>query len=782
LARSPVTARRKKKAPVDAAVEPAVPSVAGHEVLRRVLLVLAIALIVARPLVLGEDPGQLAPFTDPWGLVLGLLWLVAALGWAVWRLWSGDGSWRGGILEGGLLAVAGAMFLSAGLAAHYQHPAWLIAWEWLILLLAFSVVRQLAVSPVEQRGLLAAVLATGVCVGTHAVYQNFVDLPRNRELAANPEKLREELATLHDLHFEADSPALQAWIERMQMDNVFASFAHPNSLASYLTLLLPAYLGVLFVCWRAARPTWHVLLLGACTLTVAAGLWLTHSRGAFFALFLVAAAVLALRWRTLPLKVGGLLLAALAGLAGLVYLGQRLGPGKVVAGQSLGLRFDYWKAAWAMIRDHPWLGVGPGNFGRHYPQYMLPTVTEKITDPHNFAIELWATGGVIALVGMLVALAAFFRQTVPSAKKAAKKGSGVFSPAAGEKTPDPFFAADPVTQETRIHWEYYLGGMAGLLLAFWLRTSELSPDEIIGEGVLAGIRSLIWFAAFALFFQVAWSGPSLVLALTAGVAACLLNLTVSGGIAAPSVAGPLWVVAALALNAALPDAQAAGWPLRERIALFLPLPVLACVGLVYVLIVFTPVAGTANSLESARNERHQLHESIKAGKGQPLPLIASIGHHLQRAREADPYDITPQMQSAEWFLELAERNHNARQSEEAVKFLARAHELDPIGVDPERMEFELRLRLAEQFEERRKENLTEAAALIDRIVARDPTLAAQLHFRLAAAYFQVKDRTELVHQAELALKQDAEAPGPAYRLPGRQLEKLKEWLRPPPPG
>jgi tetratricopeptide (TPR) repeat protein len=385
-------------------------------------------------------------------------------------------------------------------------------------------------------------------------------------------------------------------------------------------------------------------------------------------------------------------------------------------------------------------------------------------------------------VALLVALAAYFRQTVPFAKM----GSGVFSPAAAQKTPDPFFATDPVVQEGRLHWEFYLGGMAGLLLAFWLRTSDLSPDEIIGEGVHAAIRALIWFAAFALFFQVAWSGPTLVLALTAGVTSCLLNLTVSGGIAAPAVAQPLWIVAALALNAALPDAQAAGWPLRERLALFLPLPVVACVGLVFILVVFVPVAGAAKSLELARSRRYQLHENLKAKKEdkETAQLKAAISQHLQDARQTDPYDTTPLVQSAQWYVELGEINHNAKLGEklgeEAVKFLDAAHKLDPIGVEPQRLAFELHLRLAEQFEEHRKENLTAAAALIDPLVDHDPTLAASLHFRLAAAYFQVKEHEEGKEQARLALQQDAEAPGPAYRLPGPQLEKLRGWLRPPP--
>ncbi|HTU93139.1 MAG TPA: hypothetical protein VMF69_23875, partial [Gemmataceae bacterium] len=55
--------------------------------LRRLLLVLATALIVARPLVIGEDAGLSSNLADPWGMVLTLLWLLAAAGWAAWRFW-----------------------------------------------------------------------------------------------------------------------------------------------------------------------------------------------------------------------------------------------------------------------------------------------------------------------------------------------------------------------------------------------------------------------------------------------------------------------------------------------------------------------------------------------------------------------------------------------------------------------------------------------------------------------------------------------------------------------
>jgi hypothetical protein len=266
------------------------------------------------------------------------------------------------------------------------------------------------------------------------------------------------------------------------------------------------------------------------------------------------------------------------------------------------------------------------------------------------------------------------------------------------------------------------------------------------------------------------------------VTACLLNLMVSGGIAAPSVAQPLWIVAALALNAVLPDARTAGWPLRHRVALFLPLPVVACVILVFGLVVLNPVLQAASSLDLVRIRHRQLneHSPTQNAAKEALQLVSSIGHHLKEAREADPYDTRSLVQSAQWSLELAEKLHNAKNGDEARKFLARAHELDPLGVEPLRLAFELHLRLAEGFDEHRKENLSAAVALIAPVVECDPTLEAQLHFRLAATYYQLKDRQAFQQQAELALRNDAEAPGPTYKLPVPQLAKLKEWLRAPP--
>jgi hypothetical protein len=231
-------------------------------------------------------------------------------------------------------------------------------------------------------------------------------------------------------------------------------------------------------------------------------------------------------WRRRLWAVAGLVVIVGAGLLAVRLSGIENALGR--AAQSMSLRFEYWTATSRMIEEHPWLGVGPGNFGRHYFLCRSPAGSDEVvSDPHNFALEVWAAGGVFATAALLVALGVFFRQAA----------AGFWLPAG----PPPAEGPSPLLG--------YLGGMVGLLLAFLLRAWSLpSTDEIVLEAAAAAGRSLVWFAAFAVLLSVPWSAPALVLALTAGVAACLLNLTVSGGIGFPSVAQPLWIFVALVLS------------------------------------------------------------------------------------------------------------------------------------------------------------------------------------------------------------------------------------------
>lgn len=690
------------------------------DLLRRLLLVLVTALLVARPLVPGEDPGLLSPAPDAGGLTLALLWLVAALVWAVWRLWSGEAAWQGGLAEAGLLLVAGLMFTSAGAAASYKHPAWLIAWQWLVLLVLFSLVRQLARAPAVRHGLLAAVVATGVSAAAFGIYQAAYE----------------------------------------QRHTISSTFVHPDNFAGYLTLLLPAAVGFGVVAWRRRLTTWQPVLALTAAGVIAVALVLTRSRGAVLSTVLVGA-FLALWWagciRRSPVLTAFLMAAALAGAtlatAGVPRLQQRL---------------DDWTATWAVIPQHPWLGVGPGNFSRHFPRYMPPTAEERAGDPRNFALEVWVSAGVFGLAALLAALAGVFAALRARLSEPAPAASDEEPPAADSR-----------------NWEFYVGGMVGLLLSYLLRAAAAgSSNAILVEGAAAAARSVVWFAAFGLFLSIPWSGPGLARALAAGLAACLFHLCFSAGIDLPSVAGPFWAVAALAVardaspkrQRGDPVACAPGLYLRSSLALFLPVPALAGLCLVYLIAVFVPLTGADTQLRQARlaQARYRDRNTRPAAPVDVSHLVQYITNRLEQARRDDPDSATPHIALAAWHLELL---RTPAEGEQALRELGQAIRLDPDGKEERMLHFQAHLRLAEHFEAGRRHQLDGAAEALAAVVALDPSESARLHYRLADTLLRVGRLPEGYGQLLLARQEDESAPGPAYRLPPAEAADAERLLR-----
>jgi O-antigen ligase len=771
---------------------------------RQVLLVGATALIVARPLVLGEDPGLLnQPLSEPVGLVLSLLWLVLAVGWAGWRMWAQEGAWRASLVDLALAVVVGLAFLSAAVAAPYKHPAWLIAWEWLIFLIIFGLVRQLAATPEDRRGLLAALLATAVTVSGQALCQYAFVLPRNQELAQNRALLYQTLAE-KGVFLQPDDPQEDYWRERLLMNHVYGTFAHPNSLAGFLALLLPAGVGWAIIAWRRYRGSWWPIAAAGCTLLVAVALWLTHSRGAIVSTLLVGVLVAAVRWRHHWLAHPRRVLAGLVGLAvlvGVMVTALRDSGGVVrLARESMEKRLEYWAGTWQMIQDpvHPrhfWIGVGPGNFGRLYPRYMLPDAIEKVQDPHNFALETWACCGVFALVAILAGVALFFWRT-------RSFWTAADSEPATEKTPGP------------PRWEFYVGGMIGLVLAFVLRASAgLTPEEIIDEGILSGAFSLLWFAAFALFESIPWPGPTQLLAVVAGVAALLLNLCVSGGLFFPSVAQPLWVMAALALA---PVAEVR-W-VRHWLVLALPLPVAAVACWFYFSTAFLPVMRTNAFLSEAQAREKQWFKSVERGwqaslgpgtSPQERDKATRVAAHyledevidqLQGAAAADPSDSFARVQLGYWYgrqwrlyeelyatPDAPSRSVPDRDKavQHAVVNLQNAWHLDPNGLEGYSVAYQIYLaasQMSARPEQKRREDLEQAMHPLRRMVERDPQ-DAQLNFLLADGLFRLGDSVGARKYAGKARDRDELLVRRGSRgLSDGQRQQVTKWLASPPPG
>jgi O-antigen ligase len=772
------------KAAAQAAVQPAPagPGLTERELFRRLLLGAVIALVVARPLVLGEDPGLILDRSSfPVSPVLTLSWLGLALAWAIYRIVANENDWRGSLVEIGLLGVVGVVFISAGVGAAYKHPAWLIAWEWLTLLVIFCLVRQLVREPEDNRRLLAALVATGVCLSAYAVYQYAVEIPGLQEtIRSSPGRLRQALAR-ENIFLDEQDPQIDYWLSRIQSRFAFATFAHPNAFAGYLALLLPAGVGWAIVAWR--RQGWcvsTVLAIGA-ALLLAIGLLLTHSRGGILGCLVIGVAVLfayvgrssGLWRRWLPAAV--LACVVLLGAAWLAW-GE---DGFRRARQSLALRGDYWRATASMIWDakHPrqfWLGVGPGNFSRYYPRYMDPAATEEVSDPHNFLLEMAATCGIFGALLLAATLAAFFWRT-RSAWRAWRST-----------------ARESIDERPRtLPWEFYGGGMVGLILGFALATAGRSADEILVNGAISMVRSMVWFAAFALLDSIRWPGVSRALALVAGVAACLLNLTVSGGLFFPSVAQPLWIMAALAINA-LP-APAASLRSNPWAGTVLPFPVTAGLCVAYSALVFVPVTGCAGFLGEAQafiaewqtRESPLMRKQMETAKNEQAKQMIGLGisqklekrilQPLEAAARQDSHDSYPLLEAAKWQGERWSALHQKESREKAFQSLQKAIKLDPEGKLGYITEYQLMLLFARGRDSDVKNLYALAVKALLKAVEIAPT-ESRLRFQLAESLFLADDPVEGRSQARKAQELDEKNTDPVRKLSDAQREQIGKWL------
>jgi O-antigen ligase len=68
-------------------------------------------------------------------------------------------------------------------------------------------------------------------------------------------------------------------------------------------------------------------------------------------------------------------------------------------------RMAHWQAGWYMFLDHPWLGVGAGNYAEAYATYFVGPWPEALGHAHNFYLNLLAELGIMG--GALLVLILF---------------------------------------------------------------------------------------------------------------------------------------------------------------------------------------------------------------------------------------------------------------------------------------------------------------------------------------------------------------------------------------
>jgi O-antigen ligase len=189
-------------------------------------------------------------------------------------------------------------------------------------------------------------------------------------------------------------------------------FGQPNPFAGYLGTALPLALALAVLLPRDSLARW---VRPAAALLVV-GIVLSFSRGAWLGIACAIVVMLAVgspRSRRWLVPIGAALLAlGVLGTLGLLpaavserlgIIGEYFGPFDVrrvdvtPENWSVVERMAHWQAAWHMFLDHPWLGLGPGNYGTAYERYFLPGWLDPLGHAHNYYLNLAAEVGLVGL-------------------------------------------------------------------------------------------------------------------------------------------------------------------------------------------------------------------------------------------------------------------------------------------------------------------------------------------------------------------------------------------------
>jgi O-antigen ligase len=415
---------------------------------------IVIALLTARFLVPTEAS------VDGETLWLVQLWILAAAVWG-WRQFLRGRPmlhWDLGTLAAGLLVaghlISGFVLLSRG---GDKRAAVNMMWEWVSLGITFVIVRSVLAESGARRTVIWALTCVGVSLAGLGLYQHFVEFPQiakeyrsNRsefdELQKSPNggtpsqryrrvtRLRELHRWLVERDIPLDGPARKQWEARaLSSTEPFGTFALANTFAGLLVVFLFPVVAVVIAAlrengdWSIFRPSFPGSPQTVARKTdLSPFSWLIP---ACFALLLVACLVLT-KSRTAWVGgiVGGLVwwwtgrtghgqgrrwfgwVAVATAVIGAVAVGAALTGGldrEVLSEspKSLRYRWQYWTGTVGVLEELPLFGPGPGNFRQRYLKHKLPESSEEIRDPHNLFLDVWCSGGVIALAGLLLLFA-----------------------------------------------------------------------------------------------------------------------------------------------------------------------------------------------------------------------------------------------------------------------------------------------------------------------------------------------------------------------------------------
>jgi O-antigen ligase len=223
----------------------------------------------------------------------------------------------------------------------------------------------------------------------------------------------------------------------------YGTFGQPNPYAGFLGFALPVAVALTLYRPAGASPWWSRYAPWL-ALFVGAAMLMSFSRGAWLAASMAIALLFSLsgaRGLTLVL-VGGLVAALLLFLGGLNLLPDTI-AGRLSAftnliavvdvrqavvtpeNWSLVERMVNWQTAWAMYEGNPWYGIGLGNFGIRYLDFVPLKGWPNLTGhAHNYYLTLLGETGIVGLSGYLLFLLTAFGAAIAAVVRAQRTSLG----------------------------------------------------------------------------------------------------------------------------------------------------------------------------------------------------------------------------------------------------------------------------------------------------------------------------------------------------------------------
>ena len=360
-----------------------------------------------------------------YSLTLSGLMIGALLLWLVRRLWRGPLRYHITGIEIGL-----ALFVLAGIVSGWGATDKRLAISQTMILLGPIAAAVLLVQLLDSTARIRAVFLVLGALGIVSAYQCAEQYSISNQITIEQYEEAPEVL-LEPLGIEPGSFQHFLFEHRLYSRGIRGFFTTSNSAASFtllaafatLALLLIRRTGVPNADTSRRRPLPYT---GIGLTIVVVGLLLTQSKGgilgflgagALFSLWFVLHPWLAAHRKPILLLGGSLALIALAVIAwSAVSYGMK--HGRLPGGNSMLVRWQYWRSSAQMVADHPLTGVGPGNFAHTYPQYKPAAAPESVADPHNFPLSLLAQYGPLGLLGFLaMVFVPLYRSTVPGKKE-----------------------------------------------------------------------------------------------------------------------------------------------------------------------------------------------------------------------------------------------------------------------------------------------------------------------------------------------------------------------------